>query len=41
MTTRTENLARIPKVYDPTEIEGRIYKFWLDNGLLHPIHRGG
>ncbi len=36
MTTRTENLARIPKVYDPTEIEGRIYKFWLDNGYFTP-----
>ena len=36
MITRTENLARIPKVYDPTEIEGRIYKFWLDNGYFTP-----
>ena len=36
MTTRTENLARIPKIYDPTEIEGRIYKFWLDNGYFTP-----
>ena len=41
MTTRTENLARIPKVYDPTEIEGRIYKFWLDNGYFTPTIEEG
>ena len=41
MTTRTENLARIPKVYDPTEIEGRIYKFWLDNGYFTPSIEDG
>ena len=41
MTTRTENLARIPKVYDPTEIEGRIYKFWLDNGYFTPSIQEG
>ena len=41
MITRTENLARIPKVYDPTKIEGRIYKFWLDNGYFTPSIKEG
>ena len=41
MTTRTENLARIPKVYDPAEVEGRIYKFWLDNGYFTPSIQEG
>ncbi len=36
MTTRTENLARIPKVYNPSEVEGRIYKSWMDNGYFQP-----
>ncbi len=36
MTTRTENLARIPKVYDPSEVEGRIYKSWMDKGYFKP-----
>ena len=36
MTTRTENLARIPKVYNPNEVEGRIYKSWMDNGYFKP-----
>ena len=36
MTTRTENLARIPKVYNPSEVEGRIYKSWMDNGYFKP-----
>ena len=36
MTTRTENLARIPKVYNPSEVEGRIYRSWMDNGYFQP-----
>ena len=36
MTTRTENLARIPKVYNPSEVEGRIYKSWMDTGYFQP-----
>ena len=36
MTTRTENLARIPKTYNPSEVEGRIYKSWMDNGYFQP-----
>ena len=36
MTTRTENLARIPKVYNPSEVEGRIYQSWMDNGYFKP-----
>ena len=36
MTTRTENLARIPKVYNPSEVEGRIYRSWMDNGYFRP-----
>ena len=41
MTTRTENLARIAKVYDPAEVEGRTYKFWLDNGYFTPSIQEG
>ena len=36
MTTHTESLARIPKVYNPTEVEGRIYKSWMDKGYFQP-----
>ena len=25
----------LAKTYDPNEVEGRIYKFWLDGGYFH------
>ena len=24
----------LPKVYDPTDVESRIYKMWMDNGCF-------
>ena len=31
MTIKSSN--DIPKSYDPTSVEGGIYKFWLDSGF--------
>ena len=25
----------LPKVYDPKQVEDRIYRFWTDNGYFH------
>ena len=26
---------QLPKVYDPKEVEDRIYKMWMDGGYFH------
>ena len=25
----------LPKVYDPKEVESKLYQFWMDNGYFH------
>ena len=36
MTSRSQNLSKISKSYDPKEVEDRTYKFWMDNGYFKP-----
>ncbi|MCE5200610.1 MAG: valine--tRNA ligase [Armatimonadota bacterium] len=32
----SENQAQLPTVYDPTNVENKWYKFWLDKNYFHP-----
>ena len=33
-------MKELPKIYDPKQVEGRIYDFWMDGGWFH-ADRGG
>ncbi|MFQ5934076.1 MAG: valine--tRNA ligase, partial [Dehalococcoidia bacterium] len=36
MTIRSKKLSEIPKVYNPADVEERIYQFWTDKGYFTP-----
>ncbi|MCE5314424.1 MAG: valine--tRNA ligase [Armatimonadota bacterium] len=36
MNDNTNQVAQLPKVYDPTDVESKWYKFWLDKDYFHP-----
>ncbi|MEN6356883.1 MAG: valine--tRNA ligase, partial [Armatimonadota bacterium] len=36
MSDNSKQAAELPKVYDPTNVENKWYKFWLDKNYFHP-----
>jgi valyl-tRNA synthetase len=36
MTLKTSGGGELPKAYDPRQVEGRIYQFWMDRGYFTP-----
>ena len=34
-------MKELPKIYDPKQVESRIYDFWMDGGWFHASREGG
>lgn len=42
MTDKSTQMTSLPTVYDPTNVEGKWYRFWLENDYFHAeAERGG